>query len=171
MSAESRPIGDIIAEAREMIAEDDVRLSGMTFFGEMPEDHPAKRLQRCRDNRAALVEALKNAIKPHIRSLHYEDGITEVNFEPSPAFELLASLCVSSLADAPNFKTAEMQLRAAGSGEWFQLTLERLEGKSLAATLRELREENARLKDENETLRRKSESLRPHDGDERTNRV
>lgn len=148
MSTESRPIGEIIAEAREMIAGDDARLSGMTFYDGMSEDHPAKRLQRLRDNRAALVEALENAIKPHIRSLHYEEGRTEINFEPSPAFELLASLCASSLVDAPNFKGVDLELKAAGTPATFHLLLERVGGKSMSQELRELREENARLKSE-----------------------
>lgn len=128
MSAESRPIGDIIAEAREMIAEDDVRLSGMTCYDDMPEDHPYNCLRHLRDNRLALVQALEGSISPKMHSMHYEDGKLEI-------------------------------------------ALECLEGKSLAATLSELREENARLKDENEALRRKSESLYPRDGDERTNRA
>lgn len=64
MSEQAKPIQDIITEAKAMIAEDDSRLSGMTRHeGMLFFNDPALRVQRVRDNRAALVAEVERLRK------------------------------------------------------------------------------------------------------------
>lgn len=78
-----------------------------------------------------------------LRHLHIEDGAMNIAVEP-PEFlrRLLAVLLLTAMDDAPNFQTACLTWKAQD----YELTIRKIDGKSPAQMLGELREENAALK-------------------------
>ncbi len=105
-------------------------------------------LQEANMQREAAVQRIGELEKyePRLRSMHFEVGKAELEIENSDALHFLAEICVKLLADAPNFQTAEVLLRQ--TGEQFNVSVERVCGKSIAKTLSELRERVATLEAE-----------------------